>query len=531
MSKIFLVASAILVATAALTALLVGRDLASIAGSTPKCCNLAQHTANTSGPSEVYGFAFFQQPIHHADHSIGFFGEFYFWNASFWKGSGSPIVIFLPGETDASSFHSFSRPEVSTVGMIAERIGAAVLILEHRYYGKSSPFHNLTTENLAYLTVENSMKDIIRFAQNFEAPWAPGIPSSAADVPFVLIGGSYAGALTGWIANTLPGIFWSYLAVSPTLQAKTDYWEYMLPAIEYGESSCVNSLAEVVEYIDITLTGTPKEAQELKKLFGLGAMEHNDDFVLAIMMPILSWRDQNFSNDQSSWHELCERIQDQNADGLRLKEAPQALGAFVNFSKSLNVGYCDRERCTSSYDARSRRYTDTTVANAANRQFFWLQCNHNLGGWITTAPREKSNITLVSRLLTVEYWRRQCSLFFPTTQSRESFSNGEYRSDAQMNAYTGGWTPSNARRIIYSSGEKDSWRELGPAAHLRPGGPLESDLQRDIVVEVVPGGWHASDLMTHSAELDSSTKTVRDREVTQIYEWVQQWYTVDAVSH
>lgn len=54
---------------------------------------------------------------------------------------------------------------------MAEKTGAAVIVLEHRYWGESSPYQELTTENLKYLTLNNSIHDLVYFAHNFKAPF------------------------------------------------------------------------------------------------------------------------------------------------------------------------------------------------------------------------------------------------------------------------------------------------------------------------------------------------------------------------
>jgi len=40
-----------------------------------------------------------------------------------------------------------------------------VIVLEHRYWGMSSPFTELTTENMQYLTLENSIADLTHFGK------------------------------------------------------------------------------------------------------------------------------------------------------------------------------------------------------------------------------------------------------------------------------------------------------------------------------------------------------------------------------
>jgi hypothetical protein len=41
--------------------------------------------------------------------------------------------------------------------------------LEHRYYGKSIPFKQLTTENLSYLSSSQALLDAASFIESFRA--------------------------------------------------------------------------------------------------------------------------------------------------------------------------------------------------------------------------------------------------------------------------------------------------------------------------------------------------------------------------
>lgn len=52
--------------------------------------------------------------------------------------------------------------------VLAKKFGAAVVSLEHRYYGKSSPFKSLTTENLKYLSSKQALFDLAAFRQFYQ---------------------------------------------------------------------------------------------------------------------------------------------------------------------------------------------------------------------------------------------------------------------------------------------------------------------------------------------------------------------------
>ena len=76
---------------------------------------------------------------------------------------------------------------------------------------------------MTYLTLNNSISDLTYFAQTAALPWDKGSKSNADNAPWVLIGGSYSGALTAWTAIISPGTFWAYSASSAPVEAISDY--------------------------------------------------------------------------------------------------------------------------------------------------------------------------------------------------------------------------------------------------------------------------------------------------------------------
>jgi hypothetical protein len=176
--------------------------------------------------------------------------------------------------------HSYATTS-RTTGVIAQEIGAAMIVLEHRYWGFSSPFEELTTENLQYLTLKNAIADLNYFALTAKLPFDTSGASNADNAPWVLVGGSYSGALTAWTeATTYPSVMWAYYASSAVVETIGNYWSYFLPETENMPRNCSTDISLVVEYLDkIGETGTVNEQTKAKELFGLGGLAHYDDFM------------------------------------------------------------------------------------------------------------------------------------------------------------------------------------------------------------------------------------------------------------
>lgn len=52
--------------------------------------------------------------------------------------------------------------------VLAKKFGAALVSLEHRYYGMSSPFKLTTTKNLRYLSSKQALFDLAVFRQYYQ---------------------------------------------------------------------------------------------------------------------------------------------------------------------------------------------------------------------------------------------------------------------------------------------------------------------------------------------------------------------------
>jgi hypothetical protein len=83
-------------------------------------------------------------------------------------------------------------------GLIAQQQSGAAIIIEHRFFGYSNPYDNLTSQSLAVLTIQQAIDDLVYFATTADLPMPGGDAVKPGQAPWILIGGSYSGALTSW---------------------------------------------------------------------------------------------------------------------------------------------------------------------------------------------------------------------------------------------------------------------------------------------------------------------------------------------
>lgn len=347
----------------------------------------------------------------------------------------------------------------------------------------------------------------------------------------------------------MPGTFWAYLSSSPILQAIPSYWAYFLPLMEHSDQSCIKLLSNITQFIDdIIESGDEESLQTIKKLFGLAEMK-TSDFIYNLSVHWTDWGSIDLGQNYTTIQTYCAWIIEGSEHERELEEAYQKLFPTYNSKHNFkNQSLAPRAdwslqseqtlRALQTYAANFRKHLapwlcidgtclDDTYAQlreplGVGEMYEWLLCNDLMGGYVTGTPPSAS-LYIVSRFLTYDYFSTRCTIVNSTTSASSSPPSSGHHTAFSFNKYTGGWTPTRARRIIYTAGEMDVWREMSVSAKLRPGGPLQSDDERDVVVHLVRKGWHHSELYTRNTELDEDVRWVRDQEVERICAWVKQW--------
>ncbi|KAK4183238.1 serine-type peptidase [Podospora australis] len=502
-----------------------------------------EHLSKRAEALNLTGYGTFDQLIDHANPSLGTFKQRFWYGFEYWRGPGSPIFVTNPGEQSAEGFNRTYFTPTRLTGRMAQEMGGAVLIMEHRYWGQSSPFANLTVKNLKYLTLENSLKDINYFANNIVLPFDTTNGSHPANAPWVFTGGSYSGALAGWLASLYPGTFWAYYGSSGVVQAIGNFWEYFVPVQEATPKNCSADVNKVVDYVDITMTlGTARQKRELKQKFWLGDLT-DQDFAAALEWGPWEWQSSQFSSIKTlgynPYHRFCDYVENvwpnstspvPGAKGVGLTKALEGYAKW--FKEEAVPGFCEgsgytdwkgefNTQCFQNQNASNVAYKDLSPSNWINRQWNWMLCNEPFEWWQDGAPLGKP--TLVSRLVNAEYWRKQCPLHFPRSEEGSN-TIGIYRGKRaeDVNKWTGGWDALNTTRAMFTNGERDPWRDATYSSIFRPGGPVRTS--EKMPTFLVKGGIHCSDLYGPNWDVNDDVKTVVSGVLTQMKKWVGEFY-------
>ncbi|KAJ2891203.1 putative serine peptidase [Zalerion maritima] len=478
-----------------------------------------------------YPLVEFDQLIDHNKPEVGTFKQRYWYNDEYWGGPGSPIVLTTPGEQNAANALRYLN-ETTIVSAIAKEIKAGVVLVEHRYYGTSTPWEELTAQTLQPYTLENSILDFTYFAQTVQLPFVKNASSNAADVPWHFSGFSYAGALAQWIDSVAPGIFWSLHGSSGPVEVVYDYWGYFLGVQEGMPKNCSSSFTRMSRYLDEVLEkGHPHEVYKLKKMFGAEDLGYKDDFAAAVTLwPLSEWQGIQHYSNYSIFYQMCDAIQanDTCDDGPPLHEA---LSRYSTWFKEEYLpdfcpswGYEDWSElgntlCFDTHNETSPIYTDLSTDNLMWRPWWWMCCNEPFFYW-QTGHRDKP-VTIGPTIADAEMFQAQCDLFFPETDGFTYASNlGKTAED--VNEWTGGWLYTNTTRLITTNGEIDPWRAASMSSSLRPGGPVESRPEAPVIL--IEGARHCYDFRGANADANEAVREARSQVISTIKGWTAEFY-------
>ncbi|KAJ2998878.1 hypothetical protein NUW58_g182 [Xylaria curta] len=215
-------------------------------------------------------------------HAKGTFKQRYFVETSYYKPDG-PVFLYLGGE---GSIDGDTHLDASLIEQFVKRFNGIGVVLENRYYGTSFPFNTSTTDELLYLTTEQVIADFDLFARKAKLPGV-GNNIHAPSTPWILYGGSYPGALSAFTIKRYPKTFYAAISSSGVIHGQLEYPQWYDPIQKLAPQDCVTSVNDIIDKMDLLVQSNNRAAiQELKEIFGLGALEDIRDFAQTIAFPI-----------------------------------------------------------------------------------------------------------------------------------------------------------------------------------------------------------------------------------------------------
>ncbi|KAI0065743.1 hypothetical protein BV25DRAFT_1978526 [Artomyces pyxidatus] len=425
----------------------------------------------------------FDQLIDHTNPSLGTFKQRYWMDWEFYK-PGGPIVVNTPGEENAENYIGYLTND-SIVGQIAQQENGASIVFEHRFFGLSNPYSNLTDASLKYFTIQQAIDDLVNFAQTVKLPMPGGDVVQSGKAPWILVGGSYSGALTAFTMSNAPGVFYAGYASSAVVQSIVDFWAYFEPIRQLMPANCSADVEAAITYIDgVANSKNATAINALQSSFGLGNLTHIDDFASALRSQLWNWQSLTPDSGGAVFYDFCDALEVKNNKSVPASGWGEA----------------------SAVEAWGKYWKDTAYSQICGDGN--ADCNE-MGFFQDSAPLGKPS--LVSRLVVPSGDERKCQAMFPGAFStpRDPMSNA-------TNAAFGGWNM-KVDRLFFANGKRDPWRFA----------TMSSDLASIKSTTMMPiaesNGFHCTDMISAYGDIDPTVDAVQKAGLANMKTWLASW--------
>lgn len=426
----------------------------------------------SSRESEIYPAHSIDMAIDHfpnsdkyLPHTNATFKQHYYFDSSYYK-PGGPVFLYVGGETSGRS--RLSNLETGIIQILMNATGGLGVIIENRYYGLSTPFDTTTTDTLTYLTNEQTIADFAYFAQHATFP---GVAANltAPGTPWIMYGGSLAGAQTAFTVKTYPDIIYGGIASSGVIIAAVEYPQWYDPIQKFGPSDCVQSINDIVDKFDgLVSAGNTEAVEELKAIFGLEALTDNRDFAKTIAYPVggpfdyptSTWQELSWTDQDTQFWDFCSSVTDIDApDNVTAVDAQMAkytggeawenLGNYASYIKEVILPTCPSGDYASGdcFGQGDAAYW-AEQADSGTLAYLYSTCTE-MGLYQAAAKEGKS---LISRVMDGNYTQEQCVMAFPAGTYNSIPSSPDVDG---WNAY-GGYD-FEADRLAFIDGNQDPW--------------------------------------------------------------------------
>lgn len=465
---------------------------------------------------------YFDQLIDHKKPALGTFKQRYYHTWEFYE-PGGPIILSTPGETPITYGSGYSQYLTNKTlhGAMAQSTNGSVILLEHRFFGLSNPRPDLSSESLKLLTIEQSIEDLVYFAENVVLPQPNGHRLKPTQAPWILVGGSYSAALFSWAMVDKPGVFFAGFASSAVVEAIHDFWQYQEPIREHMPKNCSADFQAVVAHVDSVLQGNNKAAiEKIKANFGFESLDHVEDVAGALRNHLWDWQGlQPISGNDTAFRKFCDALEVKDGrvapeSGWGLEHALPTLGAY--WKNSYYEYLCDGKtplECLGTYDPTADYWTNISVDNKI-RSWFWFVCNE-VGWFQSAAPASKP--TLISRLIPADYDLRQCQLMFPGV-----FTPSKVIDVEKLNKRYHGWNL-QVDRLFLTSAHRDPWRD---ATVFAPG-IRESRVSTPLRPNLIGEGFHCSEFKLSNGDANPGVRDRQKQVISAMVRWLPDFKPAD----
>lgn len=407
------------------------------------------------------------------------FGQRYVYDTKYAKsGTASPVVFYVCGEGNCMDGELGGSEQ-----QLAQNLGANIVALEHRFYGESQPFKQLTAKNLTYLTMEQAIEDLATFQKWLSAK--KGLTGK-----WVAIGGSYPADLAAIYRMKHPELASGAIASSACAKFSDGTDDSDRVAAQTAGPTCVKSYRDHVLDPILLAMGNPTAMAPYKAAFDAADIVDDLDFIGALTgMSIFDVQEYGSS-------EFCASLE--TADPL--KSFSQHLNGFVHVwgTRLIDWSYTGLATTTASHYGGALGF----------RQWVYQGCTQ-IGVFSAAIMKANPNTAeSLSSTLTDALPAKYCGSLFGLRHAPTIDEMNKKYYDPMLDPKTS--------NILFVSGSNDP--ACFPFSISRENG---NDTNPNTRTFTVDGGSHCQDLQPPRATDSASLQQARALELELAGEWVK----------
>ncbi|CAF0704571.1 unnamed protein product [Brachionus calyciflorus] len=422
----------------------------------------------------------------------------YWVNDEFFERESGPVFLMIGGEGEENPIWMKKGNWV----VLAQKYNALLVMLEHRFYGKSRPTEDMSTDNLKYLSSEQGLADLATFRQFIHTSF--NLTNSNKWISF---GGSYPGSLSAWFRLKYPHLVHAAVSSSAPMLALVNFTDYLVVvnnSLYLYSPSCPRFIAQAMSQIE-GLMMTPGGRSTLEKLFRTCDSIDSDldvaNFYSAVIgnfeEAVQYNKDNRLSRNTTITIDLLCDTMDQGSIGDPLTRYATVNDIFLEEygQKCLDISY-------KKFIDEMKSVSWESSASEGGRQWTYQTCVEFGFYQSTDSPKHP-----FGQNIPADFYINQCKDIFGS----EYDLNLLQRAVRDTNTNYGGYTYEGSR-VVFVNGEIDPWHALGFT-----GQPPNSNTETIFI----KGTAHCADLYPSSQKDPASLTQARNR----IDELIGQWLT------
>nr|CAI5825945.1 unnamed protein product [Callosobruchus analis] len=364
--------------------------------------------------------------------------------------------LMIGGESEATIYWMTKGAWIN----YAIKFNAICFQLEHRYYGKSHPTTNLSTENLQYLSSQQALADIAYFIEEMNVKY-----KLSPNVKWIAFGGSYPGSLAAWVRQKYPHLVYGAMSASGPLLAKINFSEYLTVVYndlkDTGGDKCVSAVKQAFYQVDMltrhtdgqrnldelfvlcdSIAGSTSSSEDIANLFGT-LTAYFEEAAQYNKVNRIRKAPNNITHDLDM---LCD-IMVSDKQGPEVKR----LAAVNDLMMKRNNQTCLDYKYDKMISAMRNISWDSEVSKTSDRQWCYQTCTEF--GFYQTTDAEPQVFGDKNDL---SFYLKQCSDIFGPEFNLATLERGVKRTNILYGALE---TP--VTNVIFVQGSYDPWHVLG----------------------------------------------------------------------